>query len=355
MTAANHWIEATEDGLLHRSGVAPEPLPGEALIESILVGICGTDLHAMSGEHPFVPLPYRPGHEVVARIQSFGDDAAHTGASGESLAPGDRVVVEPPLFCGACKQCRAGRTNMCEQLTFFGTGHPQGGMARYSTIRTDRLHRVPESLSRYGAALIEPLATPVHAIRVAMGSGPEAVLDLSDSAVVVIGTGTIGLMVVAAARWAGVRRLITVDPLAGKRELALRLGADTAIDANTPDLAVVVRKGLGESADVVFDCVSTQSTVDTAVTLAAKGGTVVTVGVPVGRVSVDLPLIQDAQIRLQGSITYTAADYRTAIEILASGAIDADSLVSFEGSLEAIEDSVAAARGGHHVKVVVHP
>ena len=200
------WVTATADGLRVEQGVVPEPEPRQALIRSVYVGICGSDLHAVAGEHPFVPLPYRPGHEVVAVVEALGGDAvsgpsadAATGTGPPAVRVGDRVVVEPDLFCGSCKQCRAGRTNLCERLEFFGCGASQGGMAELSVVRTDRLHVLPDELSDLQAALIEPLATPVHAVRLAVGARPGEDGSLSGRTVVVLGAGTIGLLVLAAA------------------------------------------------------------------------------------------------------------------------------------------------------------
>src|SRR5712672_2176771 len=121
----------------------PAPGPDEALIRTLVTGICGSDLHAVRGRHPFVPLPYRPGHEVVGVIETAG--AAGIGA------PGQRVIVEPDLPCWACKMCTSGRENLCENLQFFGCGYRQGGMADYFTLPARRLHPVPDVLDDHTA------------------------------------------------------------------------------------------------------------------------------------------------------------------------------------------------------------
>ena len=97
------------------------------------VGVCGSDLHAAHGRHPFVPLPYLPGHEVVGVVRELGAEVT-------SVRPGQRVVIEPTLPCWTCKMCTTGRENLCENLQFFGCGYSQGGMAELFTIRADRLH-----------------------------------------------------------------------------------------------------------------------------------------------------------------------------------------------------------------------
>jgi len=340
----------------------PVPASGQALVASTLVGVCGSDLHAVAGHHPFVPLPYRPGHEVVGVVSALSGgvrDAPSAGAAAgfgpARVQVGDRVLLEPTLHCGGCKQCRAGRLNLCEQLDFFGCTHPQGGMARWFTVRTDRLHVLSADLSDEQAALVEPLATPVHAVRLASGARAGERADLSGRTVAVLGAGTIGLLVLAAVRWAGASRVVVTDVLASKRERARRLGADDVIDAAAPDAVQQARNALGESADVVFDCVGVQSTTDQGIAMALKGGTVVVVGVPATPVTVPLPEIQDCQVRLQGSATYTSDDYAVAMSMIAAGAVGPANMITMVVPLEEVEQAFTAASSGEHVKVLVRP
>ncbi|WP_460945415.1 zinc-dependent alcohol dehydrogenase [Okibacterium endophyticum] len=316
----------------------PVPRPDEALVEMTVTGVCGSDTHALHGQHPFVPLPYLPGHEVVGRVTEIGQEV--TG-----VAVGDRVTVEPTLPCWECKMCMTGRSNLCENLRFFGCGYDQGGMADFFTIPANRLHIIPDDVDDLQAALIEPLATPVHAVRLSGG--------VEGKAVVIIGAGTIGLFVLAAARHAGARRIVMTDMLPSKRERALRLGADAVVDATRADAVEAIRDELGESADVVFDCVAIQPTVDQAVSLAMKGGTVMVVGVPAAPVTVPLPQIQDLQVRIQGSATYLPEDYATSLEIISAGEVRVDDIVTSSFPLDRVAEAFAASAGGEEVKVLV--
>jgi 2-desacetyl-2-hydroxyethyl bacteriochlorophyllide A dehydrogenase len=333
-----------ELGLVRVESVkTPTPGPGEALVRTVVSGVCGSDTHALRGRHPFIALPYAPGHEVVGVLESVPHDSEFT--------IGQRVVVEPTLVCGECKQCRSGRENLCERLRFFGCVHDQGGMAEYFTIAATRLHAIPEGFSDEQAALIEPLATPVHAVRLA--GYPDR--DLTGKTVAVLGAGTIGLLVVTAAKYRGARRIVVTDLLESKRDRALRLGADAVVDAGRPDVADAVRHELGESADVVLDCVAIQSTMNQAIDMALKGGSVVVVGVPIDAVNIPLPIVQDQQIRIQGSATYLPEDYSDAIEILGSGQLDATQIVTATYSLDQTPEAFDAAAQGEHVKVLVRP
>jgi 2-desacetyl-2-hydroxyethyl bacteriochlorophyllide A dehydrogenase len=316
----------------------PAPGPNEALIRTLVAGVCGSDLHAAHGRHPFVPLPYRPGHEVVGVIETAGSAVG-------SLAPGQRVIVEPYLPCWTCRMCTSGRENLCENLQFFGCGYAQGGMADYFTLAADRLHLVPDALDDHTAALIEPLSTPVHAVRLAG--------DVAGRSAAVLGAGTIGLLTLAVLRAHQVGRVVSTDPLPAKRARASALGADATIDAGTPDVAGQVRKALGGSADIVFDCVSVQSSIDQAIAIADKGGTVMVVGVPAREVTVPLPIVQDHQIRIQGSATYLPEDYRESAGLLGRGAVKTTDFVTATRPLAQVAEAFELASSGDHLKVLV--
>jgi 2-desacetyl-2-hydroxyethyl bacteriochlorophyllide A dehydrogenase len=316
----------------------PRPLSGEALVHSVVTGVCGSDTHAAHGRHPFIRLPYHPGHEVVGVVAALGPGV-------DAVEVGQRVTVEPDLPCWDCKQCRRGTENLCENLRFFGCGHPQGGMADYFTIPADRLHVIPDVLDYRAAALIEPMSTPVHAVRLAG--------DVRDKTVVILGAGTIGLLVLTVVRAHGAKRIVITDPLPAKRARAIRLGADVALDATAGDIAAQARAALGESADVVFDCVAVTSTVRHAVEIASKGGTVVIVGVPTGDVAIPLAIVQDHQIRIQGSATYLPEDYEESIRLLVGGAVNVDDIVTAVVPLAEVADAYALSSGGEHVKVLV--
>src|SRR6266540_3969159 len=267
----------------------PSPGPDEALVRSVVTGVCGSDTHAAHGRHPFFPIPYHPGHEVVGVVEQVGP-----GVTGVEV--GRRVTVEPDLPCWECKMCTTGRQNLCENLQFFGCGWEQGGMADLFTVPADRLHVIPDDLDDTTAALIEPLSTPVHAVRLAGdGFGAAGLAGVTGKSVAVLGAGSIGLLVVAVLKAYAARRVVVTDMIDAKRDKAIERGADAAIDAAATDVVDQVRTALGESADVVFDCVAIESTVRQAIGIASKGGTVVIVGVPSADVSVPLAIVQDHQ------------------------------------------------------------
>jgi L-iditol 2-dehydrogenase len=316
----------------------PQPGPGEVLVRSVLAGVCGSDTHAAAGLHPWISLPYVPGHEVVGVV-------AETGAGVPPVQPGRRVTVEPYLPCWNCKQCLRGLENICENLGFLGCGDPQGAMADYFTVDARRIHVIPDELDDRAAALIEPLSTPVHAIRRAGG--------VAGRTVAVLGAGSIGLLLLRAVVAQGAKRVVVTAPRAERRQLALALGADAAVDAYAEDAVDQARGALEESADVVFDCVANESTTRQAIGMADKGGTVVVVGVPSGEVRLPLQLVQDRQIRVQGSATYLPEDVAGSIELLRSGVVRPDDFVTSVVPMESVAEAFEQAASPRHIKVLI--
>jgi threonine dehydrogenase-like Zn-dependent dehydrogenase len=143
--------------------------------------------------------------------------------------------------------------------------------------------------------------------------------------------------------------------LPAKREAAMRLGANAVVDAMAADVTAQVRAALGESADVVFDCVAVKSTTLAAIDMALKGGTVVIVGVPASDFELPIRIMQDQQIRVQGSATYVPQDFASAIEMIQSGAVRAEDFITGQFPLEQAEQAFEASMSGDHIKVLIHP
>lgn len=313
----------------------PEPGPGEVQVLTKAVGICGSDLHALAGAHPFIALPCVPGHEVVGVIGKTGE-----GVTG--LEAGMRVILEPNLVCGRCPYCRAGRYNICQQLKVVGC-QTAGAMADAFTAPASRFHPVPDSLTDTQAALVEPLSTAVHAVRMAG--------QLAGADVAVLGGGTIGLLTLIAAIRAGARAVAVSEPRDSKRQRALRLGAAFCADPLKADPVPPIREALGGHADVTFDCVSSQASTGQAIRLAENGGTVMVVGVAAKDVTIPLPIIQDREIRLAGSAMYVREDVLRAIDLMTDGAVPPGELVTATLLLAEGAQAFKRAASGDDVKV----
>lgn len=316
---------------------APEPAAGEVLVRSTVVGICGSDMHAAHGRHPFMSLPFWPGHEVVGVVTG-------TGEGVDAGLVGTRVVVEPNLACGHCDQCRAGRYNICATLDVFGCQTP-GGMTDEFTIAADRVIALSDDMDDTWAALIEPFSTPAHAVRRAG--------DLRGKRVVVVGAGPIGLFATIAALDAGAERVVVADVLQSKRDRAERLGAHGSFDSTATDAADRALALLGGKADVVFDCVSIAATVDLAISVLDKGATLMTVGVAAGAIPIRLDLVQDRELTIIGNLMYVREDVLHAIDILSRKTFPIEELVTATFDIENAADAFAASDNPEQVKVLI--
>jgi len=316
---------------------APRPAPGEVLVNSTVVGICGSDMHAAHGRHPFMSLPFWPGHEVVGVVTDVGEGA-------DPSLVGRRVVVEPNLACGHCDQCLAGRYNICATLDVFGCQTP-GGMTDLFTIAQDRVIPLPDGMDDTWAALIEPLSTPAHAVRRAG--------DLRGRRIVVIGAGPIGLFAAIAALDAGAERVVVADVLASKRARAERLGAHGSFDSTSADAVDRAIELLGGKAHVVFDCVSIAATVDLAISVLDKGATLMTVGVAAGATPIRLDLVQDRELTIIGNLMYVREDVLHAIDILSRKTFPIEELVTSTFDIEDATGAFAASDDPEQVKVLI--
>ena len=321
------------------SGELPSPGAGELRVRAESVGICGSDLHALAGEHPFVDLPVVPGHEACGVVDAVG-------AGVEAFVVGDRVLLEPNLVGGTCMHCASGRYNLCEHLAVVGC-QTAGALAEAFVAPAGRFHRVPERMSDTAAAMVEPLSTATHAVRVAEG--------VRDRVVAVLGAGSIGLLTALTARAAGAAAIAVTDPLPRKRSHASDLGADLVLDPREPGAVERIRSALPHRPDVVFDCVANAASIAQACALASKGGTVAVVGVPRGPVEVPLHLVQDHELRLQGTAMYVREDVERAIALIASGEVPAESLVTAEFGLDEAPEAFRVAASGEAIKVHLHP
>ena len=305
----------------------PEPGPGEVRVATVLAGICGSDTHAVAGHHPLLPPPYFPGHEATGVVDEVGPGVTE-------WAKGERVIVQPNVSCGECVNCKAGRTNACQTLQWIGcdpSGARKGAMAEFVIVPAGNLFRVPDAVTDEQAVLVECLATPVHAARIAG--------DLHGAKVLVIGAGTIGLFALIAALRAGASAVVVSDLDATKRDRAVRCGAVAALDPAERDLPARVREVLGGPVDAVFDCVANEFSVKDAVGSIRRSGTLLIVGVPPRDITVPLPFVQDWELKVQGCANYTGVDIDTAIGIAAEGGLPADEVIA---ACYGIEDAAAA-------------
>lgn len=313
----------------------PVPEADEVLVQVASVGVCGSDVHyyreGRIGDF-IVAEPLVLGHEVSGRVVAVGS-GVDTGRIGE------RVAIEPQRPCRVCRQCAAGRYNLCPDMKFYATPPIDGALCEYVTIQAPFAHPVPDSVSDDVAALLEPLSVGIWASRKA-----EVV---PGSRILIAGAGPIGVIATQAARSFGAAEVIVSDPVAERRERVLRFGATRALDPLTESVA-----DLG--VDAFIDCSGATPAVQSGVTAVRGAGTVVLVGMGADEISLPIPVIQNRELKVTGVFRYTDT-WPAAAHLAATGQVDLASLVTGRFDLDHVADALDADLTPGSLKVIVTP
>lgn len=302
----------------------PPPLPGrdEVLARVAACGICGSDVHGYDGTSGRRIPPIVMGHEAAGVIVEVGD-----AVSG--FAPSDRVTFDSTVYCGDCANCRRGEMNLCDRRQVLGVScgdyRRNGAFAELVVVPTRILHRLPENLSFSEAALLEAVAVALHAVSL--------VPITSGSRALVIGAGTIGLLVQQALAVAGCSQVFVTDVDPTRLKLSESLGAMPVLGSGAELVSEILRLTSGAGVDVVVEAVGINQTITTAIQSTRKGGSVVLVGNISPEVTIPLQTVVTRQIRLQGSCA-SAGEYPRAIELVSSGKIQVKPLISAVAPLE---------------------
>lgn len=246
----------------------PDPGPGEIQARVAAVGICGSDLHNFSEGYigdAKVLYPMVLGHEPAGIVEKIG-----AGVTGWSV--GDRAILEPALYCYHCEYCLTGHHNVCANVRFLSTTGNPGFFRDTVNLPTHNVLPLPANLSLAEGTLAEPLAIILHSLNLAS-------IRVGETAVV-FGAGPIGLLTVAALKLAGSSRVWAVEPVRERRELALVMGADVAIDPNETDPVKEILAGTGQrGVDVTFDCAAKDNTINQCLYAARNAGRVIVTGI----------------------------------------------------------------------------
>ena len=329
----------------------PVPVPGarQVRISVDYAGICGTDRHEYEGPN-FIPTvrphrltgrtaPLTLGHEFTGRISELGP-----GVQGWRI--GDRVTANGTLCCGVCEACRSGRYNVCRKLGFLGVS-TDGAFAEEVVVEAARLFAVPEGLSQREAVLCEPLACGIHATNLLGGiEGKDAV---------VIGPGIIGLSAFFAAKLAGAGRVLVSGIGEWRRELVERCGG-TYVDASRQDPVEAVEAWSGGNlADVVYECIGAEATLDQAIRMSKPGARLMVMGVFGKKPQVDMNTLQEAERVIMTSQAHVD-EIAAALRHLRAGTIPGGELITREVTLDTlVSDGFEhlIAHGPENIKVII--
>ena len=311
----------------------PNPGPGEVLVQVRAAGICASDVAAFKGTHNFRRPPVITGHELAGEIVTLGPDVAGRRA-------GDRVALEPHVGCGHCAYCREDNYHECPEKRFVGVGEWIGAFAEYLVATESMCHPIPARMPFEEAAMLEPFCVGLHAVR-------RADLRMGET-VAILGVGTIGMMTLLAARCSGPGWTVVTDLSAAKRDLALRCGADVALDPAREDPAAAILKATGgRGVDVVFVAAAAPGTLEQAVNVCRRMGRLVIIASFFTGGGVEARLVQQREQTILGTSMYTGVDYRLAIRLWEQGRLDPfPSLVSERIRLEQAPEAVAALAAG---------
>ena len=318
--------------------------PDEVLIQVKTVGVCGSEVHAFSGTHPYRNAPVLLGHEMAGVV-------IETGEQVTDFKPGDRVIVDPQWSCGECEYCQRGDINLCPSKKVLGTQVWPGAFGEYITSPADSVFHLPDALSFDQGSLIEPLTVGVHLVRRAnLGPG---------QSLVILGSGSIGGMVAGAAHAAGVAPIISVDIrqhcLDASRE---RMGATHDFLLPDPDLVEKVKALTGDQgADVVVVSADEPELVDLGLDLLKRRGTLVLVAL-----LTEAPLnfmgfkVISKEAHLIGSSMSNHADVYEAIHLAATGQVDVSGIVTHHLPIEQAQRGMELAhtKDDNAIKVLLH-
>jgi L-iditol 2-dehydrogenase len=314
-------------------------LENEVLIRVQSCGVCGTDVHIVKGESRSTP-PVVLGHEYSGTIEDVG-------SAVKNFLPGQHIAVDPNISCGTCYFCRRGEVHLCSKLRALGVDI-DGGMAEFCIVPEQQLYHLPGKFPMDASPFIEPVSCVLHGI-------DRAKIQVGDT-VVILGGGTIGLMMLQLVQSAGASVTIVVEPSEQKRMIGRKLGASHVVNPNEVNVLDMVMDITGVGADVVIECVGKPSTSQSALNLARRGGTIEFFGVcPVGQTfPIEPNQIYFKELTIVGSYV-NPLTFDRAIKVLSSGIIRIDEFPINRFSLDNVHEALRYQEEGLTIKSIIEP
>ena len=332
-------------GIALRRVPVPEPGPEEVLVRVKATAVCGTDLHIAHwnawAQGAGIRLPLVMGHE-------FSGEVVEAGSRVRTLVPGDYVAGETHIPCGECYQCRNDLQHICMNLKLFGI-HRDGCFAEYATIPALCAYKVPAAIPPRVAAMLEPLGTSLRAV---------LEMDVAGGSIVVIGCGPIGLFAVASAKALGASRIIGLDVQEERLALARRLGCDITLNPRQEDAAGRILEATGGvGADSIVEASGNTVALEGAFKYLRKGGRVALIGLPSEPVRLnvgpDVVFKEATIVGIHGREMFRT--WTRMLQLLASGLLNVDLVVTHEMPLEDCEEGLALLEAGQGAKVILVP
>ena len=317
----------------------PKPKEGEALIRVKAVGICGSDIGAYRGTNSLVSYPRVLGHEIAGEIVTIPENE-------KGLKAGDRVVVDPYLYCGTCYPCSIGRTNCCTHLNVLGV-HVDGGMAEYFCHPASMLIKIPDGMSYTQAALAEPLTISLHGIH-------RGALK-PDEFCAIIGAGPIGLVAGMIAQEYGAHAIL-IDLVQERLDFAKKLGIEHVINASSENSHQRIQEITdGTMAQLVMECSGANASVRNTLDYVSHAGRITLTGWPKKETSLPTDLVTKKEIDIRGART-SAGEFEEALQLILSKRVDMLKILIKTVILEEVPQIIADIEKNpeNYMKVVVN-
>jgi 2-desacetyl-2-hydroxyethyl bacteriochlorophyllide A dehydrogenase len=321
----------------------PRPAAGEVLLAVRRIGICGSDLAIWDGREKDLRLPVIPGHE-------FAGEIAELGAGVEGFTAGDRVAVNLVRNCGNCYQCRKGQGNLCLNPNLIGF-HSNGGFAEFACAPSRNCHRLPEGMGWEAAASIDPATSALAAVQKAGITASERVA--------ILGPGPIGLYACQIARLQGAREVFVIGTRAHLLEKARELGADRTFLIERSNMAAclpeILEASEGRGAEVVVEATGNPAALDLALQIAAKGGRIALVSIYHQRTDIEPNTVVFKELKVLGSFDYRWIDFDNALQLIASGRVRTEPLITHRLPLSRIMEGIGLMQSRQAIKVLLEP
>ena len=317
----------------------PTPKEGEALLKVVAAGICGSDIGAFRGTNGLVSYPRVIGHELAGIVESIPEN------NKNGIKVGDRVVVDPYLYCGHCYPCSIGRTNCCTDLKVLGV-HVDGGMAEYYCHPADMLIKIPDGMTWEQAAMAEPLTISLHGIhRGGLKAGEFCAI---------YGAGPIGLVAGMVAEAYGAHAIV-IDLVQERLDFAKKVGIEYVINSGKEDpIAKVAEITGGMMAQQVMECTGANPCVRGCLDLVSNAGRITLTGWPKKETSLPTDVITKKEVDIRGART-SAGEFQEALELIATKRVDMDQILTKTVTMDEAPATIVdiEKNPGNYMKVVV--
>ncbi|WHH59099.1 alcohol dehydrogenase catalytic domain-containing protein [Petroclostridium sp. X23] len=302
----------------------PEAGDNQVLLEMKRVGICGSDIQVYHGKHKYMTFPIVLGHEISAVVMQAGKNVTN-------VKVGERVTIQPQIFCGECYPCQIGSYNVCQNLKVIGI-HTTGACSDYFAVDASKVVKLPDDMDFDIGALVEPVAVGVHAAK--------KVGQIKGANVVVLGAGAIGNFTAQAAKALGAANVMITDVQDKRLELAKKGNVDYCVNTMKTGLADAIKENFGaRGADAIIDCAAVKASIQQAIKSARRASKIIIVGNFKEPVEIEIPMLQRQEIDLISVMMYVREDYEDAVRLLGEGKINTEGIITNHFDLKQVKEA----------------